>query len=257
MRQAPSAYGLPGARWRLVDLLVVCSVFAGLRSLSGVWYRLRRYQLGYKQARHYLHSPDEAYAAKEAAVQAALAQARSEPEQMTLFYADEVTCYRQPEGGQAWWPRGSGEQPLAKRSCRSNTKLRVAGALDAVTGELTSVAASRAGVTELCRLLRKLRERYGLERRLVLVWDNWPVHYNPRVLTAAEEQGIELLFLPTYAPWLNPIEKAWRKLKQEVLRLHRLSDQWTELKAAVTGFLDRFAKPSPELLRYVGLALPV
>jgi hypothetical protein len=67
---------------------------------------------------------------------------------------------------------------------------------------------------------------------------------------------IQLAPLPTYASWTNPIEKLWRKLRQEVLHLHRLADRLEELRAAVRRFLDRFAHSSLELLCYVGLLVP-
>ena len=87
----------------------------------------------------------------------------------------------------------------------------------------------------------------------MLAWDNWPIHYHERVVATAAAQQIELLFLPTYAPWTNPIEKLWRKLKQELLYLHRKADARLELKASIGTFLDNLALPNPALLRYVGL----
>jgi hypothetical protein len=53
--------------------------------------------------------------------------------------------------------------------------------------------------------------------------------------------------------FLNPIEKLWRKLRQEVLYLHRQAHDWKALQARVHDFLDQFAQGSDELLRYVGL----
>jgi hypothetical protein len=63
-----------------------------------------------------------------------------------------------------------------------------------------------------------------------------------------------VVLLPTYASWCNPIEKLWRKLKQEVLHLHRLADDLTTLRALVKEFLLQFASGSSDLLRYVGLS---
>jgi transposase len=62
------------------------------------------------------------------------------------------------------------------------------------------------------------------------------------------------LNLPTYAPWTNPIEKLWRKLKQEAVCMHPLSEQWTLLKEQVHGFLKSYDRPASDLLRYVGRA---
>jgi hypothetical protein len=70
---------------------------------------------------------------------------------------------------------------------------------------------------------------------------------------------IQLVFLPTYASWLNPIEKLWRWLKQTVLHLHGLADDLPALRAQVAAFLSQFTSGSPDaasLLRYVGLFCP-
>ena len=72
-----------------------------------------------------------------------------------------------------------------------------------------------------------------------------------RVSTAGSLSRI--LELPTYASWLNPIEKLWRWLQQDVLHLHRLCDDWQALKLAFANFLDGLTDGSLELLRYVGL----
>jgi transposase len=47
----------------------------------------------------------------------------------------------------------------------------------------------------------------------VVVLDNLSAHKGERVRQAVEARGAVLLFLPPYAPDLNPIEKAWSKVK--------------------------------------------
>ena len=48
----------------------------------------------------------------------------------------------------------------------------------------------------------------------VVVMDNLSSHKVPGVRERIETAGAELLYLPPYSPDLNPIEKAWAKLKQ-------------------------------------------
>jgi transposase len=48
----------------------------------------------------------------------------------------------------------------------------------------------------------------------VVVMDNLSAHRAEGVRTWIEKQGAELIYLPAYSPDLNPIEKAWAKLKQ-------------------------------------------
>lgn len=47
----------------------------------------------------------------------------------------------------------------------------------------------------------------------VVVWDNLNVHKSPRAAQAIKAKGAWVLFLPRYSPDLNPIEKAFSKLK--------------------------------------------
>jgi hypothetical protein len=109
------------------------------------------------------------------------------------------------------------------------------------------------GVEGLRRFLARLRRAYA-DRPLILVWDNWPVHRHAEVLATAAALDIELVWLPTYAPWTNPIEKLWRWLAEDLLRHHTKADAFAALQAQVAAWLDQFAVDSPALLRYVGLA---
>ena len=64
---------------------------------------------------------------------------------------------------------------------------------------------------------------------------------------------LEPVWLPTYAPWLNPIEKLWRWLKETIIKMHRLASDWPALHQRVNDFLQQFVRGSRTLLRYVGL----
>ena len=91
-------------------------------------------------------------------------------------------------------------------------------------------------------------------RRIYVVQDNWSIHSHVDVQTAlADLPQIEPVWLPTYAPWLNPIEKLWRWLREQVLTLHRLAGDWQALRERVNAFLSQFAEAADELLHYVGL----
>ena len=71
---------------------------------------------------------------------------------------------------------------------------------------------------------------------------------------AGGELTVQLVPLPTYASWLNPIERLWRWLKQEVLHLHPFAGNWKKLKRGVRNFLERFAEGSEAILEYTGVS---
>ena len=200
-----------------------------------------------------MHSPDPDYITKRDIAQAARDDARRYPQWVTTYALDEFSFYRQPTIGQTWYPAGH-DQPLARRTHRSNVRHRVLGALNVATGQVVFRMASRTDVSFICRFLRHLREVHPEARVLNVILDNWyHVHDHPDVQETARQEGITLIYLPTYAPWLNPIEKLWRKAHQEVLHLHRYSERWAELKERMHDFLSAYETGSTDLLRYVGL----
>jgi len=256
----------------------VVSTFAGA-SLSGIWRVLAAHALRWKRGRDHLRSPDPAYQEKLARLATIRAQVDAAPLGAVLLYLDEVTYYRQPSLASGYAPAGRPD-PRAERSVRSNTTTRVLATLDAHTGRVVAHQRSTIGVPALVRFFEALVDAYP-GQRLYVVLDNWPVHFHPNVLAALEPQcspfpffrppswpdapsprakrlnlPIQLVQLPTYAPWANPIEKLWRWLKQDVLHLHRLADDLPALRARVLAFLARFQDGSLDLLRYVGLPVP-
>ena len=251
-RQRPDLHGIPRSRWRLCDLRAVLPALHGY-SLLGVCKALRRLGIKRKQGRLCVHSPDTAYSIKIRWIQRACQQATMHPHKVVVLYADELSFYRRPElaGGGLYYPKG--EEPIFPVAASYNTRHRVGAALDMLTGKVVWVEGKIVGVDALCQLLTKVRQAYGEEVTIFIVWDNWHIHYQREVAAKASELNIQLLWLPTYAPWTNPIEKLWRWLKQSVLHNHRLAEQFDLLKEQVRTFLSRFADGSTELLRYVGL----
>lgn len=240
------------ARWSLEHLRAVCHWLADY-SLSGVWRLLDDWGLRYKRGRHYVHSPDPEYAAKRDYAAWCVARARAHYPRVVTLYLDELTYYRLPSLAGAWAARGAKAQPLAPVGYSKNKRRRVVATLDAVTGRALFEQAWKIGVARLAAFYPRLRAAYPAAEVSYVIQDNWPIHFWPEVVRSAQRVGIELVALPTYAPWLNPIEKLWRKLKQEVLHLHRWGDDWQGLQERVASFLESFAAGSVALLRYVGL----
>ncbi len=67
------------------------------------------------------------------------------------------------------------------------------------------------------QLIRHLREGD------YVIMDNISVHKNSHVKGLIESTGAVVKFLPPYSPDLNPIEKLWSKLKQQLRRMDTLT----------------------------------
>jgi hypothetical protein len=276
LHRAPAQCGYGQSRWTLAGLLQACE-WLQLTSLGGVSQLLQRLKISYQRARSYIHSPDPYYREKLSLIELAQLRAKYAPDRYVFLYLDELTYYRQPSLSWAYAAQG-GPQPRAYLSTRTNTHFRIVAALNALTGQVTYRQRSRTSVAQLSAFYADLRRAYPGVETIYVAQDNWPVHFHPDVLARLEPQTwpyphnvpanwpvaaspragqdnlpIQILCLPTYASWCNPIEKLWRWLKQAIIHLHRLSDQWQELKQRVAVFLDQFGHGSAELLHYVGL----
>jgi transposase len=76
-------------------------------------------------------------------------------------------------------------------------------------------ALTYAGATDAEAFATFVEEGLGPRLRSgdVVVLDNLAAHKGERVRQAIAARGATLLFLPPYSPDLNPIEKAWAKVK--------------------------------------------
>ncbi len=280
VHRGPRSYGLRTTRWTLATLLSQCPELR-VRTLAGLHQLLRRLRITWKRTRPHLRSPDPDYQAKLDHLQGLRAQVAAQPNAYVFTFLDEVTVMRQPTLANAYAAQGA-EQRYAELSHQADRAIRLIATLDALTGRVIYRRATQITVSMLVQFYRTLREAYPQATRIYVVQDNWPVHFHPDVLVALEPQHnpwpwrrpsnwpsepsrsatqryghlalpIQLVTLPTYASWANPIEKLWRKLRQDVTHLHPWANDLPSLGHELDTFLDQFALGSPALLRYVGL----
>ena len=98
-------------------------------------------------------------------------------------------------------------------------------------------------------LLRHLRGK------VILVWDNWNVHKAAARDVASNR--LETVYLPPYAPELNPVEQVWTRLKWGHLANAAAADS-EELHALILPMLQRTVRDKPQLQSFwSGAKLPL
>ncbi len=111
------------------------------------------------------------------------------------------------------------------------------GAWNAITRELIAVTNTTVVNTEtMCELLRKIAG-LGLTGPITLVLDNARYQRNAAVQALAATLGITLLFLPSYSPNLNLIERLWKFTKRRAL-YGRYHPTFADFRAAIQQVLD-------------------
>ena len=134
------------------------------------------------------------------------------------------------------------------RAASGRQRFNVLGAWNAVTRQLIAVTNTTVVNTEtMSELLRKIAA-LGLTGPITLVLDNARYQHNAAVKALAEQLGITLLFLPSYSPNLNLIERLWKFIKRRAL-YGRYHPTFADFRGAIDETLDGLATTHAEQLK--------
>ncbi len=126
------------------------------------------------------------------------------------------------------------------------------GAVNYHTGETVVIIRKRKRRLEVAELLQALVEKHPTGT-LYVAWDNASTHQDDEVeaVVRAAAGRLVLLYLPTYSPWLNPIEMLWRHFRREVTHCE-LFETVKVLIEASYDFFRRYNQTPEMVLSIIG-----
>ena len=145
---------------------------------------------------------------------------------MALFFADELDISLLPKVGYQWMPKGEQVEGMTPGT---NEKRYLAGALDLTTGTITHCVWYRKQTGLFLELLETLARTHPapLFTHLTVVVDNAKLHKAKKVQQwLAAHPRFEVLYLPTYCPRANPIERAFGDVHDKCTRNHTRKRIW-------------------------------
>jgi transposase len=126
------------------------------------------------------------------------------------------------------------------RAASGRKRFNVLGALDAVSHNLVAVSNhSYINAESVCALLRAVVDA-GTGLPITLVLDNARYQKCALVTELAKQLGVEMLYLPSYSPNLNLIERLWKFVKKECLNSVHYGN-YEAFSAAITQCLRDLA----------------
>jgi transposase len=145
------------------------------------------------------------------------------PARTALLAEDETDLRLFPPLRAGWAERGAAAPvPISG----ANAKRVLFGAMNLRTGRRLFQAARHGRGADFRSFLGLVRDRYR-GRGVALLLDEDSGHTAAASRRAADDLGIELLWLPTRSPHLNPMDHLWRHAKQAVCanRQYRTIDE--------------------------------
>ena len=157
-----------------------------------------------------------------------------------FYYADEFNLSWLPTLRAMWSPVG---QQVMIPTPRQPEKRYGIGAVNYHTGETVVLFERRKRRGEIAKLLEALVAAHPTGT-IYVAWDNADTHRDDEVeaVVRAAAGRLVLLYLPTYSPWLNPIEMLWRHFRREVTHC----ELFASVKALLAAAADFFARHNRE-----------
>lgn len=171
---------------------------------------------------------------------------RAIEENAVIYWGDETNVTNEMHHGRSYSPKG--KTPVVKKVGK---KIKI-NMISAVTnkGGLRWMSYTST-MTQMKYLLFLSRLIQSEPKKVFFIADNLSVHHGKKVMAWAKlnSERIELLFIPSYSPELNPDEYLNRDLKANVHQAKAPRDL-KQLKANVKSFMSMLQKMPSRVMKY-------
>ena len=159
----------------------------------------------------------------------------SKPDDVEVVFVDAVHPEHNALAAYGWIKRGETRE-LKTNSGRQ--RLNLHGAINAETHEITIIEAETVDSDSTLNLLSAIENKYPTASNIKVILDNAKYHYSKVVRDYISTSRIDLVFLPSYSPNLNLIERLWGFFKKQVLHNSYYKDVGVFRKACIKFFRE-------------------
>lgn len=166
------------------------------------------------------------------------------PMNEAICFIDGVHPTHNTKTAYGWIKKGERKEILTNTG---RQRINLSGALDILTKKVFVQEDISLNAQSTITFFQKLERAYPEAHKVHVFCDNAKYYKNKDVKKSLENSKIEVHFLPPYSPNLNPIERLWKLMNEEIL-YNKYYERFTDFKNAVMGFLERLSDPPKELL---------
>jgi putative transposase len=219
LKKRPSAFGWCRTRWSCATLSVQLKFNRGVE-VSADTVRRWLHELGYEWKRAKLAAKDDDPDRVDKLARIRWVFEHLTPRQVLLF-VDELDINLLAKVGYEWMLKGEQTEVMTPGT---NQKKYLAGALDIMTGKLMHCVwfSKRSGLfIELLNII-DLAYPARIYTKICVVADNYKIHKAKAVERWLEAHPrFEIVYLPTYCPRANPIERVFGDVHDKCTRNHK------------------------------------
>lgn len=180
-------------------------------TVSGMTQWLQAHGFRYKQPKATPAKADSRQ--QEVFIQAYLKLLEDTPAHDPILFMDAVHPTMATKISCGWIKKGV-DKPIATTASR--TRINIIGAIELKTMTVTSEFVETVNAAAISHFFEKLKAGYPQAEKLHIILDQSGYHRSQAVKEAALSHHIELHYLPPYSPNLNPIERLWKVMNEQV-----------------------------------------
>jgi transposase len=143
------------------------------------------------------------------------------------------------------WIRKGVDKPIAQTASR--TRVNVMGAIELTSMNIVSCHPDYVNAETTIAFFEQLKEAYPLAPKLHIILDQSGYHKSIAVQEEASKKNIVLHYLPPYSPNLNPIERLWKVMNEQV----RNNVFFTSAKQFRDTIVDFFKTSIPKIAQFL------
>lgn len=170
-----------------------------------------------------------------------------------ILFGDGVHPTHNLHKTKAWVKKGEEKQ------VKTNTgrgRLNINGALNLETLTVTTHFSETINAQETMKLFDKIQLVYKDKTTIYLIIDNATYYKNKDVKAYLAEPDcrIKLIFLPSYSPNLNFIERLWKYMKKYIIGV-KYREKFKQFEEDVHHFFDNIDQHDEKLRQFIGTEL--
>lgn len=155
-----------------------------------------------------------------------------------IYFADSVHPHHQTRLAYGWILKG---QRKAIPTTGRQYWLNFMGGICLNGHRFIYKQAKQVNADAIASFLSELRKQHTGRCKIHLIWDRAGYHRDRGIQQFAKDLGITLHYLPPYSPNLNPIERLWKILHEEVT-YNRYYETFSEFSEATIKFLKNIGR---------------
>lgn len=160
-----------------------------------------------------------------------------------ILYMDGVHPQHNTMLAYGWIKKG---QDNIIKSNTGRQRININGALDAETHAIITREDERINAQSTIALLEQVEAAYPLAAIVYVICDNARYYRSKLVGQFLETSKIQLVFLPSYSPNLNLIERLWKFMKKQVL-YNKYYEKFDVFKQTTLDFFENIQRYKTEL----------